>query len=55
MNEFLALGRQDQENSGEAFNLVYLALRGCSRCNGVSQLHGSVSRRLFQPLFPAGL
>jgi glycogen phosphorylase len=52
LNEFLALGRQDEENSGEAFNLVYLALRGCSLCNGVSELHGSVSRRLFQPLFP---
>jgi starch phosphorylase len=32
--------------------MAYLALRGSGAVNGVSRLHGEVSRRLFQPLFP---
>jgi starch phosphorylase len=36
----------------ENFNMAYLAVRGSGAVNGVSRLHGEVSRRLFQPLFP---
>jgi starch phosphorylase len=32
--------------------MAYLALRGSGAANGVSRLHGEVSRRLFLPLFP---
>ena len=32
--------------------MAYLALRGSGAVNGVSRLHGQVSRRLFGPLFP---
>jgi starch phosphorylase len=32
--------------------MAYLAIRGSGRANGVSRLHGTVSRRLFAPLFP---
>src|SRR5690242_9983655 len=32
--------------------MAYLAIRGSGRATGVSRLHGQVSRRLFQPLFP---
>ncbi len=32
--------------------MAYLALRGSGAANGVSRLHGQVSRRLFLPLFP---
>ena len=32
--------------------MAYFALRGCGAVNGVSRLHGAVSRSLFQPLFP---
>ena len=32
--------------------MAYLAIRGSSAVNGVSRLHGKVSRRLFLPLFP---
>ena len=52
MKELLALGRKNPENDQEWFNMAYLALRGSGVVNGVSQLHGSVSRRIFQPLFP---
>jgi starch phosphorylase len=32
--------------------MAYLAIRGSGAVNAVSRLHGEVSRRLFQPLFP---
>jgi glycogen phosphorylase len=52
LEEFLALGRRDRGDSSEPFNMAYLAVRGSGAVNGVSQLHGQVSRRIFQPLFP---
>ena len=33
--------------------MAYLAIRGSGAVNGVSRLHGKVSRRLFEPLFPS--
>ncbi len=50
--DLLALGRRDPDNDAENFNMAYLALRGSGSVNGVSRLHGQVSRRIFQPLFP---
>jgi starch phosphorylase len=48
-DEFLSLGRK---KPGEPFNMAYLAMRGSCHANGVARLHGRVSRRLFQVLFP---
>ena len=48
----MALGRQDPSDSTEAFNMAYLAVRGSGAVNGVSRLHGEVSRRIFARLFP---
>lgn len=50
--DLLALGRQNPNDPAEDFNMAYLAIRGCGAVNGVSRLHGEVSRRLFAPLFP---
>ena len=50
--ELLALGRRDRRDSCEPFNMAYLAIRGSGAINGVSKLHGEVSRRIFQVLFP---
>lgn len=50
--ELLALGRADVPGDHERFNMAYLAMRTCSRVNGVSRLHGTVSRRIFSRLFP---
>ncbi len=47
-----ALGRLHPENRQEPFNMAYLALRTCAMTNGVSRLHGEVSRRIFQNLYP---
>jgi starch phosphorylase len=51
-DELLALGRRDGHDSSEPFNMAYLATRGSGAVNGVSKLHGQVSRRIFQVLFP---
>ena len=50
--DLMALGRQDPGDDQEPFNMAYLALHGSGAVNGVSQLHGKVSRSIFQPLFP---
>jgi starch phosphorylase len=52
LHDLLALGRQNPDDSSESFNMAYLAIRGSGAVNGVSRLHGKVSRRLFEPLFP---
>jgi glycogen phosphorylase len=52
-DELLSLGRRNRQDSSEPFNMAYLAIRGSGAINGVSKLHGQVSRRIFQPLFPA--
>jgi starch phosphorylase len=51
VDDLLALGRRDRHDSSEPFNMAYLAIHGSGAINGVSKLHGQVSRRLFQPLF----
>jgi starch phosphorylase len=52
LRELLALGRSNPDDSSELFNMAYLALRGSGAVNGVSRLHGQVSRHIFMPLFP---
>ncbi len=49
-DRFYALGRT--EHDGATFNMTYLALTFASFCNGVSKLHGEVSRELLQPYWP---
>jgi glycogen phosphorylase len=50
--DLLALGRRNPDDPAEDFNMAYLAIRGSGAVNGVSRLHGKVSRQLFEPLFP---
>lgn len=52
VHDLLALGRQNPDDPTEPFNMAYLAIRGSGAVNGVSRLHGQVSRQLFEPLFP---
>jgi len=52
LHDLLALGRQNPDDGAESFNMAYLAIRGSGSVNGVSRLHGQVSRQLFAPLFP---
>jgi glycogen phosphorylase len=51
-NDFLALGRQDPANSQESFCMTILALRLAAFRNGVSRLHGQISRNLWSGIWP---
>jgi starch phosphorylase len=50
--QLLGLGRKNPSDNSELFNMAYLAIRGSGAVNGVSRLHGVVSRNIFGPLFP---
>jgi len=54
INTLLSLGRSpdDINNPAAPFNMAYLAIRGSAAVNSVSQLHGQVSRNIFNLLFP---
>ena len=52
VRDLLALGRRNPDDEMEPFNMAYLAIRGSGSVNGVSALHGGVSRHIFAPLFP---
>jgi len=51
-HETLALGRVHPGDSNEPFGLTPLALRLAGRANGVSRLHGEVSRGMWQDIWP---
>jgi starch phosphorylase len=50
--QFLALGRILPDDDLEPFKMAVLALRFSSYVNGVSKLHGQISRELFSCLWP---
>lgn len=50
-DRFLGLGGHEEE-WGMAFNMTVLALRTAGQSNGVSQLHGQVSREMWQEVWP---
>ncbi|MRR58322.1 MAG: glycosyltransferase family 1 protein [Deltaproteobacteria bacterium] len=52
LSDLLALGRRNPDDLLEPFNMAYLAVRGSGAINGVSCLHGKISRDIFQSLFP---
>lgn len=49
---FLGLGREDVWNDGEPFCMTVLALKCARYANGVSALHGAVSREMWANLYP---
>src|SRR5580692_6290484 len=51
VEDLIGLGRQYPHEPTEPFNMAYLAIHGSGAVNGVSELHGRVSRHLFEPLF----
>jgi starch phosphorylase len=50
-DEFLALGRENTGDFNSPFGMAILALKTSSFINGVSQLHGEVSRQMFHSLW----
>lgn len=53
--EFMALGRSNPNDWGEKFNMSYLAARLSQEINGVSMLHGEVTKDMFAHLWPGYL
>jgi starch phosphorylase len=51
-DDFLALGRQNPRDQGEPFGMTVLALRLSNTSNGVSRLHGTVSRKMWKTIWP---
>ncbi len=50
--QFLSLGRVLTDDDSEPFKMPILALRLCSYINGVSKLHGELSREMWAALWP---
>lgn len=49
---FLALGREDVTNHKQGFSMAVLAIRLADGINGVSALHGDVSRQMWHNIWP---
>lgn len=50
--ELLAYGRVNSKDTNEGFTMTVLALKMSRGANGVSQLHGQVSREMWKVLYP---
>lgn len=50
--EFFELGMKPEETQSGGFNMGILALKIAGKKNGVSKLHGAVSRELFSDVWP---
>jgi len=53
-DELMALGRVNPDDTNEPFCMTVLALKAARAANGVSELHGQVSREMWHSLFPEG-
>lgn len=53
LKDFLALGKENTEDVAENFGMTVLALRLTDHRNGVSKLHGTISRNMWKDLFPS--
>jgi len=51
-DEFLSLGRQHPKDKNEPFSMAVLALKLADRANAVSKLHGKVSRKMWNDVWP---
>ncbi|MBM3836930.1 MAG: alpha-glucan family phosphorylase [Verrucomicrobia bacterium] len=52
LKELMKLGQVEAGSETELFCMTVLALKLSRAANGVSELHGQVSRHMWQPLFP---
>ena len=52
LQKFLALGQEDPGNESAPFCMTTFALRLAAHTNGVSRLHGQISRRVWKVLWP---
>jgi starch phosphorylase len=52
LDDLMAFGHEPGSTDGEIFNMAAMGLRMAGRANGVAQLHGAVSRQMFNGLWP---
>jgi starch phosphorylase len=52
IDQVMRFGRVHPDDVGETFCMTVLALRMCRHANGVSELHGAVSREMWKDLYP---
>ena len=50
--DLIGLGRQNPDDNNEKFSMSVFALNTCQEANGVSWLHGEVSKKMFAPVWP---
>ena len=50
-DEFIGMGRQNPDDHGERFCMSTFACNTCQEVNGVSWLHGEVSKKMFQGIW----
>jgi len=50
-SDLIGLGRANPEDSSEKFSMSVFALNTCQEANGVSWLHGEVSKKMFSPVW----
>jgi phosphorylase/glycogen(starch) synthase len=50
-NEFMTLGREHPGDSAVMFSMSILAAKTCQEMNGVSKLHGDVTKKMFRNLW----
>jgi starch phosphorylase len=51
-DQLLSLGRADPKDKGAQFSMPVLAIRTSDHYNGVSELHGVVSRKMYKDIWP---
>ena len=51
-DQLMGLGRVKSDDKNEPFCMTVLALKASRAANGVSELHGEVSRHMWQSMFP---
>ncbi len=50
-HDFIGMGRENPDNNDEKFSMSVFALNTSQEVNGVSKLHGTVSQRMFNPVW----
>ena len=53
MDELIHFGREHADNPNDIFCMTVLAMKMSRTANGVSELHGAVSREMWKPLYPS--
>ncbi len=51
-HDLIGMGRQNPDDNNEKFSMSVFALNTCQEANGVSWLHGEVSKKMFAPVWP---